>query len=222
MIVEDYLRYVAKLKGLSGQDVDNGVARALGKTNLDGVRKRLIRNLSKGFRQRVGIAQALVHDPEVLILDEPTVGLDPKQVIEIRNMVQELAGGHTVILSTHILPEVTATCRRIIIINGGRIVAEDTYENLNRRMSASRSASVIGRSSGVPSLPRPPIMQSPRCAIAPASRPPLEAARRAVAARRAHDTPRVERRRWLFPAASMMRGSARRDSRPMAPSRSGI
>jgi len=138
MLVDDYLRYVAKLKGLSGTDIDAGVDRALGKTNLQGVKHRLIRNLSKGYRQRVGIAQAIVHNPEVLILDEPTVGLDPKQVLEIRNLIKELAGQHTVILSTHVLPEVTATCQRIIIISSGTIVAEDTFEGLNRRMSPSR------------------------------------------------------------------------------------
>ena len=108
------------------------------KTNLGQVEKRLIGNLSKGFRQRVGIAQALVHNPDVLVLDEPTVGLDPKQVIEIRNLIKSLAGAHTVILSTHILPEVTATCQRIIVINQGHIVAEDTFEGLSKRMSDTR------------------------------------------------------------------------------------
>src|SRR5205814_6007276 len=115
MIVKDYLAYVAKLKGVHGPAVLSGVNRAIEKTNLGTVQNRLIGNLSKGFRQRVGIAQALVHNPAVLILDEPTVGLDPKQVIEIRNLIRSLAGAHTVILSTHVLPEVTATCQRIII-----------------------------------------------------------------------------------------------------------
>lgn len=138
MYVRDYLKYVAKLKGLRGQEVTQGVERSIEKTNLGSVADRLIGNLSKGFRQRVGIAQALVHNPEVLVLDEPTVGLDPKQVIEIRNLIRALAGEHTVILSTHVLPEVTATCQRIIIINRGEIVAEDTYEGLSRRMSDAR------------------------------------------------------------------------------------
>jgi len=138
MFVRDYLVYVAKLKGMKSATIDAGVKRAIEKTNLGSVQKRLIGNLSKGFRQRVGIAQALVHNPEVLILDEPTVGLDPKQVIEIRNLIKELAGDHTVVLSTHILPEVTATCQRIIIINQGEIVAEDTLEGLGRRMTESR------------------------------------------------------------------------------------
>lgn len=138
MRVNDYLTYVGRLKGLKGAALTKGVANAIEKTNLGDVQRRLIGHLSKGFRQRVGISQALVHDPQVLILDEPTVGLDPKQVMEIRNLIQELAGGHTVVLSTHILPEVQATCQRIIIINKGEIVAEDTYESLSRGMTDTR------------------------------------------------------------------------------------
>ncbi len=135
MYVQDYLAYVAKLKGVTKGKVKNGVDTALQKANLQDVRKRMIRNLSKGYRQRVGIAQAIVSDPEILILDEPTVGLDPKQVAEIRTLIRSLAGHHTVVLSTHILSEVQAICERIIIINKGKIVAEDTLEGLNRRMS---------------------------------------------------------------------------------------
>lgn len=138
MLVRDYLEYVAKLKRMPSSKIAQGINNALEKTNLGQVQKRLIGNLSKGFRQRVGIAQALVHNPEVLVLDEPTVGLDPKQVIEIRNLIKSLAGDHTVILSTHILPEVTATCQRIIIINKGEIAAEDTFEGLSSRMSDTR------------------------------------------------------------------------------------
>lgn len=130
MTVESYLRYVAELKLVEKQKISKQVDHAIEKTNLGNVKKRMIQNLSKGFRQRVGIAQALVSDPEVLILDEPTVGLDPKQVAEIRDLIQELRGQHTIILSTHILPEVQATCERIIIISKGRIVAQDTLENL--------------------------------------------------------------------------------------------
>jgi len=148
MLVKDYLEYVAQLKGLKGEAVSKGVAQALEKANIGGVQNRLIGNLSKGYRQRVGIAQALVHNPEVLILDEPTVGLDPKQVIEIRNLVKALAGEHTVVLSTHILPEVTATCQRIIIINQGQIVAEDTLEGLSRRMSDTKRYYVRVRRTG--------------------------------------------------------------------------
>lgn len=137
MTVESYLRFVANLKGVEKGRVNQLVERAIEKTDLGSVRRRLIQNLSKGYRQRVGISQALVSDPEVLILDEPTVGLDPRQVAEVRQLIKELAGHHTVILSTHILPEVQAACQRIIIINKGQIVAEDSLENLQRRMSRS-------------------------------------------------------------------------------------
>jgi ABC-2 type transport system ATP-binding protein len=138
MYVEDYLRYVAELKGVDKAQIKGGVDRALQKTNLVDVRHRLIQNLSKGYRQRVGIAQALVSDPEVLILDEPTVGLDPKQVAEIRQLIKDLSGQHTIILSTHILPEVQAVCERIIIINQGRIVAQDSLKNLSALQSGVR------------------------------------------------------------------------------------
>lgn len=137
MIVEDYLIYVARLRGKSKLEAKSLAQAAMEKTNLGEVQKRLIGNLSKGFRQRVGLAQALVGDPEVLILDEPTVGLDPKQVHEMRDLIQRLKGQHTIILSTHILPEVQASCDRIIIINRGQIVAEDSLESLGKRMSAS-------------------------------------------------------------------------------------
>jgi ABC-2 type transport system ATP-binding protein len=137
MSVEAYLRFVAKLKGVEKAKLSGLVERAIEKTDLGSVRHRLIQNLSKGFRQRVGISQALVSDPEILILDEPTVGLDPRQVAEVRQLIKELAGQHTIILSTHILPEVQATCQRVIIINRGRIVAEDSLEGLSRRMSGS-------------------------------------------------------------------------------------
>lgn len=138
MYVQDYLRYVAQLKGVEKSKLTSSVDMALEKTNLTEVRHRLIQNLSKGFRQRVGIAQALVSDPEVLILDEPTVGLDPKQVSEIRDLIKELRGKHTIILSTHILPEVQAVCERIIIINKGKIVAEDSLQNLSALKSGAQ------------------------------------------------------------------------------------
>ncbi|NTU59702.1 MAG: ATP-binding cassette domain-containing protein, partial [Deltaproteobacteria bacterium] len=105
-------------------------------------------NLSKGYRQRVGLAQALIHNPAVLILDEPTIGLDPAQIIEIRGIIRDLAQEHTVVLSTHILPEVTATCERVIIINEGKIVAVDTYENLSQRLGTSRRVHLRVRSPG--------------------------------------------------------------------------
>lgn len=138
MRVNEYLDFVAELKGVPGDRRAKSVARAIEKTNLGSVQKRLIQNLSKGFRQRVGIAQAIVSNPEVLILDEPTVGLDPKQVAEVRDLIKELRGEHTIILSTHILPEVQATCERIIIINKGRIVHEGSLDNLASLQSGGR------------------------------------------------------------------------------------
>ena len=130
MKVFAYLEYVARLKGLIGTSVKKEVDRVAGKCGLTPVGRRVIKHLSKGFRQRVGIAQALLGSPAVLIMDEPTIGLDPAQIREIRGLIRELAEEHTIILSTHILPEVTMVCNRVIIINQGRIVAEDTIENL--------------------------------------------------------------------------------------------
>lgn len=132
MLVSEYLKYVAELKQVPGTKIKSYVDSALEKTQLTLVKNRLIQNLSKGFKQRVGIAQALVSQPEVLILDEPTVGLDPKQVTEIRSLIKELRGEHTIILSTHILPEVQATCDKVIIINEGKIVAQDTIEQIEK------------------------------------------------------------------------------------------
>lgn len=137
MRVDEYLTFVAKLKGVEPSKIKSQVDMALQKTDLGSVSRRLIQNLSKGYRQRVGISQALVSSPEVLILDEPTVGLDPRQVAEIRDVIKELAGHHTVVLSTHILPEVQATCQRIIIINKGKIVAEDSLEGISKRTTQS-------------------------------------------------------------------------------------
>ncbi len=134
MTVTDYLEFAARLNQVASADLAKQVDWAIEKTNLGGVSKRIIGNLSKGFKQRVGLAQALVHNPPVLILDEPTVGLDPKQIIEIRELIKSLAGEHTIVLSSHILPEVTATCGRIIVINHGKIAAEDTIEGLTLRL----------------------------------------------------------------------------------------
>ena len=132
MLVDDYLRYVAELKLVPKEKIKLFVDRALEKAQLTNVRRRLIKNLSKGFKQRVGIAQALVSEPEVLVLDEPTVGLDPKQVAEIRDLIKELKGEHTVILSTHILPEVQASCNRVIIIHEGKIVIQQSIEQISK------------------------------------------------------------------------------------------
>ena len=125
MTVESFLDFVARIKGISSGDRRARVDLVLSKCQLLEKRKVIIRKLSKGYKQRVGIAQAIVHDPPVIILDEPTVGLDPKQIIEVRNLIKSLAGEHTIILSTHILPEVSITCDRATIINRGRIVANN-------------------------------------------------------------------------------------------------
>ena len=138
MFVAEYLEYVARLKGVESNKVKSQVQYALEKTNIQDVSKRLIQNLSKGYKQRVGLAQALVSDPDILILDEPTVGLDPKQVLEVRDLIKSLRGKHTIVLSTHILSEVQATCERIIIINRGTIVAEDTLKGLDQKMEKGR------------------------------------------------------------------------------------
>ncbi len=130
MTVEGFLHFVAQIKGVSAGDRPQQVESAMRRCSLLEKRKILIRKLSKGYRQRVGIAQAIVHDPPAIILDEPTVGLDPRQIIEVRNLIKNLAGSHTVILSTHILPEVSMTCSRVAIINKGRVVATNTPENL--------------------------------------------------------------------------------------------
>lgn len=139
LLVQEYLTFVAELRGISARDRKAKVDAALQKCDLGDVRGRLIGNLSKGYRQRVGIAQALVHDPDVLILDEPTVGLDPKQVNEARGLIRSLRSEHTVIYSTHILSEVAASCDRILIINQGKIVAQ---ESLNS-MGASKTEIVL-------------------------------------------------------------------------------
>jgi ABC-2 type transport system ATP-binding protein len=132
MSVYDYLDFAARLRGVS--DCEKAVERAMEMANIGERADTLIGKLSKGYRQRVGLAQALVHDPEVLILDEPTIGLDPKQIIEVRNLIKSFGGDHTVLLSTHILPEVSQTCSRVLIINEGKIVAEDTPERLSARV----------------------------------------------------------------------------------------
>jgi ABC-2 type transport system ATP-binding protein len=134
MSVEEYLHFMAHLRGVPRGDRKYRVAKVMSLCHVDNVRNVQIGRISKGYRQRVGIAQALVHDPPVLILDEPTVGLDPKQITEARQLIKSLGGSHTVLLSTHILPEVSMTCNRVVIINNGHVVAEDTPENLTRRL----------------------------------------------------------------------------------------
>ncbi len=139
MEVGDYLAFVAKIKGIASADVANRVDAVLERTSTGDVTGKLIGKLSKGYRQRVGLAQALIHSPEVLIFDEPTSGLDPKQIIEVRELIRSLAGEHTIILSTHILPEVSGTCSRVIIISEGRIEASDTPENLTAQLQGAQA-----------------------------------------------------------------------------------
>ncbi len=139
MTIEGFLKFVAEIKAVPSAKRHERVEYALEKCNLIDRRKTLIHKLSKGFRQRVGIAQAIVHDPPVIILDEPTSGLDPKQIIDVRNLIKSLAGDHTVILSTHILPEVSMTCTRVAIIDRGKIVATGTPDILMRQLSSGVS-----------------------------------------------------------------------------------
>jgi len=146
LTVTEYLTFVGQLRGITGPALTSAMDQSIGRLELGSVRHRLIGNLSRGYRQRVGLAQALLHDPPVLILDEPTVGLDPKQIIEIRELIKSLAGSHSVILSTHILPEATAVCQRVVIISGGRIVAEDTPDQLSARLRQSEKVSVTLKS----------------------------------------------------------------------------
>lgn len=132
MRVRDYIEYVADLKHLEKSRRKERVDFVIERCGLTENHRRIIGTMSKGFKQRVGIAQALVHDPEVVILDEPTVGLDPVQIVEIRNLIKDLAGNHTVILSSHILPEVVMTCHKVVLINHGKVMVDDTVEALTR------------------------------------------------------------------------------------------
>ncbi len=138
MTVDSYLSFVARIKGVPASDLGERLEYSKERCGLPNEGTRLIKHLSKGYRQRVGLAQALIHDPEVLILDEPTIGLDPNQISEVRELIRSLGGDHTIILSTHILPEVSMTCGRVIIINEGKIVAVDTPENLTRQLSGGQ------------------------------------------------------------------------------------
>jgi len=139
MTVADYLSFVAKIKGVPPGERKERIRSIMVKTRIDDVASKLCSRLSKGYKQRVGLAQALIHNPDVLILDEPTAGLDPKQIIETRQLIKDLAGDHTIILSTHILPEVSQTCQRVVIISKGRVVAVDTPDNLTARLRGSET-----------------------------------------------------------------------------------
>lgn len=142
MTVREYLDFVSHIKRIDKATKKRSMEKIMDLVKIGDVRGRLIKNLSKGYKQRVGLAQALIGSPPVLILDEPTVGLDPKQIIEIRSLIKELGKEHTIILSSHILPEVSAVCGRVIIINKGKIVASDTPENLSRRLGSSGKLSM--------------------------------------------------------------------------------
>src|SRR5262245_59938993 len=142
MLVRPYLDFVARIRGVPRRQIRTRVDRAIERCGLEAVSGRLIGLLSKGYQQRVGLAQAILHEPDLLILDEPTVGLDPSQIREIRSLIKSFAGEHTVILSTHILAEVTMTCHRVMIINEGRIAAEDTLERLAARGAGMRQVAL--------------------------------------------------------------------------------
>lgn len=142
MEVGEYLTFVGRLKGIPGSELKKRTDEAMERCAVADVRNKLIAKLSKGYRQRVGLAQAIIHNPDVLILDEPTSGLDPKQIHETRSLIRGLAGDHTIVLSTHILPEVETICERVIIISKGKVVATDTVENLTNRLRGSEAIAV--------------------------------------------------------------------------------
>ncbi len=148
--VDEYLRYCARLRRMPSNRLDTAVENAKQRCGLDTAGHRLIGNLSRGYQQRVGIAQAIIHSPSVIVLDEPTTGLDPNQIIEIRQLIRELSGDHSVILSTHILPEVQTTCDRVLIINNGRLVLDESLAALNRN-DGGHSLSIA--------LHRPPVVE---------------------------------------------------------------
>jgi ABC-2 type transport system ATP-binding protein len=139
MTVREYLDFVARIKGVPPGERKSRVTTVMQRTHVADMADRHCTKLSKGYKQRVGLAQALIHNPEVLILDEPTAGLDPKQIIETRELIRGLAGDHTIVLSTHILPEVAQTCQRVVIISNGRVVAVDTPENLTARLGGTET-----------------------------------------------------------------------------------
>jgi ABC-2 type transport system ATP-binding protein len=139
MTVREYLDFVARIKGVPPKERKERVTTVMRRTHVDDVAGKHCGKLSKGYRQRVGLAQAIIHNPEVLILDEPTAGLDPKQIIETRALIRGLAGDHTIVLSTHILPEVAQTCQRVVIINKGRVVAVDTPDGLTARLRGAET-----------------------------------------------------------------------------------
>lgn len=151
METAEYLQFVGKLKGLRGPELQKRVDYVSERCAVADVKNKLLGKLSKGYRQRVGLAQAIIHNPDVLILDEPTAGLDPKQINETRDLIKDLAGEHTIILSTHILPEVEQTCEQVVIINKGKLVATDSVKNLESRARGAESVivEIAGRNGNI-------------------------------------------------------------------------
>lgn len=157
MSVREYLTFAARISGVAASERSVKIDIAMARTSIADMAERHCGKLSKGYRQRVGLAQAILHNPDVLILDEPTAGLDPKQIIETRELIRDLAGDHTIIISTHILPEVAQTCEQVVIIDKGRVVAVDTPENLTSRLSGSETIRMeIDAGGGDPS----PVLQA--------------------------------------------------------------
>ena len=159
MTVREYVDFVARIKGVPSKERRDRVTATLKRTHVADMADRQCGKLSKGYKQRVGLAQALIHNPDVLILDEPTAGLDPKQIIETRDLIRSLAGDHTIVLSTHILPEVSQTCQRVVIINNGRVVAVDTPDNLTARLRGAETMFVQVDAGGAD--PAPALMEIP-------------------------------------------------------------
>ena len=153
MTVREYLTFASRISGVKSSERIGRIDFAMGRTNVTDVAERHCGKLSKGYRQRVGLAQAILHNPDVLILDEPTAGLDPKQIIETRELIKDLAGDHTIILSTHILPEVAQTCEQVVIINKGHVVAVDTPENLTGRLGGSETVRLEIDAMGADAVP---------------------------------------------------------------------
>lgn len=197
MGVASYLEFVARIKQVPAERRGARVDAALEMAHITDKRTELIKRLSRGYKQRVGLAQALVHDPEVIILDEPTVGLDPKQIIEVRHLIKGLAGAHTIILSTHILPEVSMTCDRVVIINRGRIAAVDTPANLTSQLRGGETVRMEAKPGsggadglrrlceGVPGVARvamEPLDSSGRLSVTIESKPGLDLRSRLAAA----------------------------------------
>ena len=205
----EYLRFVGEAKGLRGQELTAQVQSVMEQTKIEDVKHRSISALSKGYKQRLGIAQALLGNPKVIILDEPTVGLDPIQIIEIRDLIRELGKGHTVILSSHILSEVRAVCQRIMIISRGRLVASDTPDNLEKlfagtatleltvKGSQEQARAVLGALPGVSSLTCRPGEEEGRTAVSLETDPPADLSEAAFHACATHDLPilRMDMRR---------------------------